>query len=52
MTRFVHLTDIHVSHPDAGDPSANVAGNAAMLEQVGSSTPWTASPISSWPAAI
>ena len=34
MTRFVHLTDIHVSHPDAGDPSANVAGNAAMLEQV------------------
>ncbi len=34
MTRFIHLTDIHVSHPDAGDPSANVAENAAMLRQV------------------
>ncbi|MBB3995457.1 3',5'-cyclic AMP phosphodiesterase CpdA [Sulfitobacter undariae] len=21
MTRFIHLTDLHVSHPDAGDPS-------------------------------
>ncbi|ASM74538.1 MULTISPECIES: metallophosphoesterase family protein [Roseobacteraceae] len=34
MTRFIHLTDLHVSHPDAGDPSANVPQNAPMLEQV------------------
>ncbi len=34
MTRFIHLTDLHVSHSNSGDPSANVADNAPMLEKV------------------
>lgn len=25
MTRFIHLTDLHISHPDAGDPSEKTA---------------------------
>lgn len=33
MTRFIHLTDLHVSHPDAGDPS-DKSGAIETLQRV------------------
>lgn len=33
MTRFIHLTDLHISHPDAGDPS-DKSGAVATLRRV------------------
>lgn len=33
MIRFIHLTDLHLSHPDAGDPGDR-SGNAQTLTQV------------------
>lgn len=33
MIRFIHLTDLHLSHPDAGDPEDR-SGNANALTQV------------------
>lgn len=33
MTRFVHLTDLHISHPDANDPK-DKSGTRATLERV------------------
>ncbi len=33
MTRFVHLTDLHISHPDAGDPK-DKSGCSETLERV------------------
>lgn len=34
MTRFVHLTDLHVSHPDAEDPTLNVDTPATLRRVV------------------
>ncbi len=33
MTRFIHLTDLHISHPDAGDPS-DKTGAVETLQRV------------------
>lgn len=33
MTRFIHLTDLHISHPDAGDPG-DKTGALETLERV------------------
>lgn len=35
MTRFVHLTDLHVSHPDANDPKDKSKSRAALERVVG-----------------
>jgi 3',5'-cyclic AMP phosphodiesterase CpdA len=35
MTRFIHLTDLHISHPDAGDPSDKTGAVATLNRVVG-----------------
>lgn len=35
MTRFVHLTDLHISHPDANDPKTRGTSRAALERVVG-----------------
>ena len=35
MTRFVHLTDLHISHPDANDPKDKGTSRDAMKRVVG-----------------
>ncbi len=35
MTRFVHLTDLHVSHPDANDPKDKTASRDLLERVVG-----------------
>ncbi|MBU2982838.1 metallophosphoesterase [Lentibacter algarum] len=35
MTRFIHLTDLHVSHPDANDPKDMGTSRAALKRVVG-----------------
>lgn len=34
MTRFIHLTDLHVSHPDAGDPNDRGTSRDALRRVV------------------
>ena len=35
MTRFIHLTDLHISHPDADDPVDKSASRDTLERVVG-----------------